>query len=71
MTPTLQHRASNGTQRGQSGGGYNGELTHVRQIKSGLEVTGEPKKNFAESGKPSGNNNSNIDSDGFVYGDSA
>lgn len=46
-------------------------MTHVRQIKSGLEVTGEPKKNFPEGGKPSGNDNSNIDSDGFVYGDSA
>ena len=35
MTPTLQHRASNGGQRT----GYNGEQTHIRQIKSGLDIS--------------------------------
>ena len=33
MTPTLQHRPANGGKTG-----YNGEQTHVRQIKSGLDV---------------------------------
>ena len=35
MTPTLQHRTSNGSQRS----GYNGEQTHMRQIKSGLDIS--------------------------------
>lgn len=37
MTPNLQHRASNPGSRT----GYNPENTHVRQIKSGLDVSAD------------------------------
>ena len=36
MTPTLQHRQSHGPSRS---GTYNAEMTHVRQIKSGLDIS--------------------------------
>lgn len=40
MTPTLQHRTSNPASRAS----YNPESTHVRQIKSNLDVTSEDNK---------------------------
>ena len=34
MTPNLQHRAQSGSRVS-----YNNEATHVRQVKSGLNIT--------------------------------
>ena len=67
MTPTLQHRASNGGQRT----GYNGEQTHIRQIKSGLDISdpqGLVKKAFGDEGKPSnaGKENTNAELDAYT-----
>ena len=53
MTPTLQHRNSNGPQRFGGPGEYSGEATHVRQIKSGLDISDAQnlvKMAFGETG---------------------
>mmetsp|Transcript_41321 Transcript_41321/g.54316 ORF Transcript_41321/g.54316 Transcript_41321/m.54316 type:complete len:98 (-) Transcript_41321:2323-2616(-) len=41
MTPKLQHRSNTGRTTSSAAGGYNPQTTHIRQIKSGLEISGD------------------------------
>ena len=72
MTPSLQHRASNLASRES----YNPESTHIRQIKSGLEVSDQANlvraSEIAKAEVPQDNKeNSSLDNSAVVGLESA